>query len=201
MEKGHLTYEELERYAEDNDFSEDYMIFCEPLMAHLDTCAFCRDRLDKFVLLSTLTEEKSMASSLNLVRQETQIRRKMVALRLKMMAEEQRMTEVAKRLEMGLLLAVSVARADFLKVQAVSRSNESAGNKPVTVHYEKGKAIVEVQCGKQAEVTVILVPVKEKDAGIMVAEAKWCEEKELSIAEFEIEQLEEYYEIYVDKLS
>lgn len=46
---------------------------------------------------------------------------------------------------------------------------------------------------------VILVPVKEKDAEIMVAEAKWCEKKEQAIAEFKIEQLEEYYDIYIDK--
>ena len=199
MEMGHLTYEELERYVEDKDFSEDYMRFCEPLMAHLDICAFCRDRLDKLVLLSTLTEDAAMASSLNLVRQEAQIRCKIIALRLGMMAEEQRIKEVALRLEQGLLLAVSVAKADFLKVQAASRSSESTEKKPVTVQYEKGKATVAVQCEKQADVTVILVPAKEKNAEIMVAEAKWQEEKGLAIAVFEIAQLEEYYDIYIDE--
>lgn len=44
MEQGHLTYEELERYAKDNDFSEEYLMFCEPIMTHLDTCTLCRDR-------------------------------------------------------------------------------------------------------------------------------------------------------------
>ncbi len=199
MEKGHLTYDELERYAEDTDFSEDYMMFCEPLMAHLDTCALCRDRLDKMVLLSTLTEDAYMASALNLVRQEEQIRRKIVALRLGMMTKEQRMAEVARRLEQGLLLAVSVAKTDFVKVQAASRSSDSTEQK-VTVHYEEGKASVTVQCEKQADVTVILVPTKEKDAEIMVEEAKWYEEKGLAIATFEIAQLEEGYEIYIDEI-
>ena len=99
MEKGHLTYEELERYVDDTDFSEEYMRFCEPVMAHLDTCAVCRDRLDKLVLLSTLTEDVHMASALKLVQQEEQIRRKSVALRLGMMEKEQRMAEVVRRLE------------------------------------------------------------------------------------------------------
>ena len=88
MEKGHLTYEELERYVEDTDFSEEYMMFCETLMTHLDTCVLCRDRLDKLQLLSTLTEDAYMVSSLNLVRREAQIRRKIVALRLQLMAED-----------------------------------------------------------------------------------------------------------------
>ena len=198
MEKGHLTYEELERYIDDTDFSEEYMIFCEPLMAHLDTCALCRDRLDKLMLLSTLTEDAHMGSTLKLVGQEAQVRRKIVALRLKMMAEEQRMAEIAARLEQGLLLAISVAKADFMKVQAASRSSAGMEQRAVTVHYEEGKAIVTVRCEKQADVTVILVPIKEKDAEIMVAKAEWCEEKGLAIAEFEIAQLEERYEIYVD---
>lgn len=198
MEKGHLTYEELERYAEDTDFSEEYMMFCEPLTAHLDTCALCRDRLDKLVLLSTLTEDANMGAALNLVRQEAQIRSKIVALRLRMMAEEQRMAEVARRLEQGLLRVVSVAKADFVKVQAASRSGDSTEQKPVTVHYEEGKASVTVRCRKQADVTVILVPVKEKDAEIMVSKAVWCEEKGVAEATFEIAQLEERYEIYVD---
>ena len=199
MEKGHLTYEELERYIEDTDFSEEYMMFCEPLMAHLDTCALCRDRLDKLVLLSTLTEDSYMASALNLVQQETRIRRKIVALRLGMMAEEQRMAEVAARLEQGLLLAVSVAKADFLKVQGALRSGDGTEQKPVTVHYEEGKASVAVRCEKQADVTVILVPTEEKDAEIMVAKAEWNEEEGLAVAVFELAQLEDGYEIYVDE--
>ncbi|MBQ7955324.1 MAG: hypothetical protein IJ282_06195 [Lachnospiraceae bacterium] len=199
MEKGHLTYEELERYAEDTDFSEEYMMFCEPLMAHLDTCELCRERLDKMLLLSTMTKEADMALALNLVRQETQIRRKIVALRLGMMAKDRRMAEIAGRLEQGLLKQISVAKADFIKVQAAVRSSDSEEQKPVTVHYEEGKASVTVRCKKQADVTVILVPVKEKDAKIMVATAKWDEKKGLAQATFEIAQLEECYEIYVDE--
>ena len=94
MEKRHLTYEELERYIEDTDFSEEYMMFCEPVMEHLDRCALCRERLDKLMLLSTLTEDAYMASALNLVQQETKIRRTIAALRLQVMNEEQRMEEV-----------------------------------------------------------------------------------------------------------
>lgn len=204
MEKGHLTYEELERYAEDTDFSEEYMMFCEPLMAHMDTCAACRERLDKLVLISALTEDAYMASALKLVRQEAEIRRKIVALRLGMMAKEQYMArvsmgELASRLEQGLLLAISVAKADLLKVQAVSRSNDRTEQKPVTVRYEEGHVVVTVQCERTAEVTVILVPTKEKNAEIMVAEAKWDEEKGFAIAMFELAQLESGYEIYVDE--
>ena len=94
MDKRHLTYEELERYIEDTDFSEEYMLFCEPLMVHLEMCALCRERLDKLLLLSTLTKEAYMASALNLVQHETKIHRKIAALRLQMMDEEQRMEEV-----------------------------------------------------------------------------------------------------------
>lgn len=91
MEKGHLTYKELEQYIEDTDFSESYMRFCEPITAHLDTCASCRDKLDKLFLLSTLTEDACMGSALNLVRQEEQICRKIAALRGSGTAEGQRM--------------------------------------------------------------------------------------------------------------
>lgn len=81
MENGHLTFEELERYADDTDFSEDYMMFCEPLTGHLDTCSLCRDRLDKLVLLSELTADANIWAALNLVRQEEQIRHKIAQLK------------------------------------------------------------------------------------------------------------------------
>ena len=200
MEKGHLTYEELERYASDTDFSEEYMVFCEPLMEHLDTCPLCRDRLDKLVLISTLMEDTYLAYGLNLVKKEEQIRRKIVALRLSMIAKEQRMAELAKRLEQGLLLSISVAKADFIKAQAVSRSSDSTEQKQVMVHYEEGKACVMVQCHKQTDVTVILVPAKKKETEIMVNKATWNEEKGMAVAVFEIDRLEDDYEIYVDMI-
>ena len=198
MEKGHLTYEELERYIDDTDLSEEYLCFSEPLTAHLDACELCSKRLEKMLCLSQLLEEEQFLPAMKLVKKEEQIRRSILALRLEMMAEEQRILEVAMRLKMGFLLKVSVARTDFVKNQSVYRCGGVTEQKPVTVHYENGKACVSVECDKAAEVTVVLTPVKEKAAEIMVAGAKWDERNHLSIAEFAIEDLEDNYEIYVD---
>ena len=201
MENGHLTYEEIERYTMEADLSEEYLCFSEPLTAHLDACALCRGRLDKMLLLTELWEEENISATINLVRKEEKLRRKVLALRLEIMAEEQRMLEVARRLQLGLLMNLSVTKADFGKNRNVYRCGGKTEQKPVTVYYENGQAFVSVISDETADVTVIMVPSDKKDAAPLVAKAKWHEERKVAIAEFAVEKLEENYEIYVDILK
>ena len=193
----HLTYEELERYIDDTDFSQEYLLWSEPMTEHLDMCVACRERLDKLFLLSELTRDENIVPSVRLISRETQLRARMVALRLEIMAENQRMLEVAGRLQMGALLAVKVSKEDFLRKQSVSRGTEGCGLETVSVQYEKGKACVSVSLPEEKKVTVILSSTDVKSVPC-VKEATWYETKKIAVAEFDVERLESAYEIYVD---
>lgn len=199
MRDEHLTYEELERYMDDADLSQEYLLWSEPVTEHLDMCAVCRERLDKLFLLSELCRDENIESSMRLVSREMQIRARAVALHLEIMAENQRMLEVARRLQMGVLLAVSASKADFLKKQSVVRGDEVSEEKQVTVSYESGRVCVSVALSEEKDVTVVLASVDSKEVPRMQC-AVWQEEKKTAVAEFEVEQLEEKYEIYVDIL-
>jgi len=197
MRKEHLTYEELERYIDDSDLSQEYLCWSEPVTEHLDACVACRERLDKLFLLSELTGGENIATSMRLVSREKQLRTRAVALRLEIMAENQRMLEVAQRLQMGALFAMSASKADLLRRQSVTRGDEAIQGKQVTVCYESGRVCVSVALLEEKEVTVVLAPVDVKVAPI-VQSAVWQEEQKVAVAEFEVEQLEEKYDIYVD---
>lgn len=197
MRDEHLTYEELERYIDDSDLSQEYLLWSEPVTEHLDVCPACRERLDKLFLISELSRDENIVSSMRLVSREKQIRVRAVALRLEIMAENQRMLEVARRLQMGAVLAMSVGKAELLKKQSVARGTDMAYGRSVTVHHEKGHLYVSVVLSEEKDVTVVLVPAAGKEAPKMQS-AIWQEEQKVAIAEFKVNNLEEKYEIYVD---
>ena len=197
MRDEHLTYEELERYIDDSDLSQEYLLWSEPVTEHLDVCPACRERLDKLFLLSELSRDENIESSMRLVSREAQIRTHAVALRLEIMAENQRMLEVAQRLQMGALLAVSVAKADFLKKQSVFRGEETTEQKTVSVRYDNDCIYVTVALSEEKDVTVVLASVDGKEAPRMQC-AVWQEENKTALAEFKVDMLKDDYEIYVD---
>ena len=197
MRDEHLTYEELERYMDDTDLSQEYLLWSEPATEHLDACAVCRERLDKLFLLSELTGDENIVSSVRMVSREEQLRMRVVALRLEIMAENQRMLEVAQRLQMGALFAMSASKADLLRRQSVARGDEVNEGKQVTVCYKSGRVCVSVALSEEKDVMVVLASGDTKEAPIM-QKAVWHEERKVAVAEFEVEQLDEKYEIYVD---
>jgi len=197
MRDEHLTYEELERYIDDTELSQEYLLWSETMTEHLDMCAVCRKRLDKLFLLSELSREENIERSIRLVGREAQMRTRVVALRLEIMAENQRMLEVAQRLQAGAVLAMSVSKEDVLKKQSVARGNEIGEEKQITVCYKDGAVCVSVALSEGKDVTVVLASVDGKEAPIM-QKAVWQEEQKAAVAEFKVEQLEEKYEIYID---
>lgn len=197
MQREHLTYEELERYIDDNDLSEEYLCWSEPITEHLDDCAFCRQQLDNLFLLSELMDEKNMPDAMRLVGKEEEIRRKQVALRLEIMAEEERMKEVAKRLQMGMLIALSASKTELLRGRSVARGEENE-QYPASASYEEGILYITIELEKEADVAVVLVCHDEKDAKPEMKKAVWQEERKVAVAEFEVGELGENYEAFVD---
>lgn len=196
MRDEHLTYEELERYIDDTDLSREYLLWSEPVTEHLDVCAACRDRLDKLFLLSELTGDENIVPSIRLVSRESQVRTQAVALHLEIMAENQRMLEVARRLKIGAFLAMSASKTDLLRKQSVVRSDEINEKKQITVCYESGHIRVSVALPEEKDVTVVLVPKDGKEAPGMQC-AVWHEEQKVAVAEFEVDKLKDDYEIYI----
>lgn len=197
MQNGHLTYEELERYTIQDDFSEEYLCFCEPVTAHLDECKICRKRMDTMLLISELIEGEKMPAALRMVKTEEELRRIIISLRMEMHAKEQRMLEVAKRMRLGMLMNISASKADFFRAKTVSRGKEEIQQSSVTLRYEKGRASVIVSCQEKTDATVIMVN-NEDNNEPLIAKAEWNEEQQAAVAEFDIEQLADKYEIFVD---
>lgn len=197
MQREHLTYEELEQYMDDSDLSEAYLCWSEPITEHLDTCAVCRERLDKMFLLSQLLDEKNVADAMHLVRREEEIRRKQVALRLELMAEEKRMLEVAKCLQMGMLMALSTSKTELVRGRSVARGEEDE-KRPANAYYEDGALYITVKLEKEADVAVVLICHDTEDAQPEMKKAIWDEERKEAVAVFEVAELGENYEAFVD---
>jgi len=207
----HLNYEEMERYLNEEDLSEEYLLWLEPVMEHLDSCDSCREKINQLMWISEMCNEKITENCLGLLREEEKVRQEIVAYQLEKAIQDARMKEVIERLKMGLLPMIMLQKADFLKYKSVMRGeNESSVNAITTklgtvvsdagirVRYARPKMYVSVPCGPEETVTVIVALQEEMGVTSFMAVATKLEAEGVAIAEFEVEELGEKYEIYVD---
>lgn len=197
MQEAHLSYEELEKYMDESDLSESYLYWSEQVTEHLDICEHCRKRLDKMFMISELWKEENIEASVRLVGKEEDIKRKIIALRLEVMAEKQWMLEVARQLKLGALLTMSTTKAEILRGRSVARG-EACLKRTVHISYHDGVLGVIVELSKPADVAVVLAQPDKMEAKPWIKMAEWQEECQYAVAEFEVGELAENYEIYVD---
>lgn len=74
MRDSHLTTEEIIKYMDTSDLSEDYLLFMEEVMEHMSRCHFCRHRLQKALTVESICEEGGLAAGLRLLAKEEKIK-------------------------------------------------------------------------------------------------------------------------------
>lgn len=53
----HLTFEEIQRYADDEDYSQPFLQWFERINAHFDNCVECRSKLEKYMIASAVVDD------------------------------------------------------------------------------------------------------------------------------------------------
>jgi len=196
----HLSFEDMERYLAEDDSTEEYLCWLEPVMEHLAVCGECAVKVSRLMLFSEILDEEAFAFSL--VGKEQEVRRKYVAAKLELMA----MSHLARRLRQGEVLQYMLQAEQLKRAKTVMRGDkegkDSAAKRDMVTSYVDGKLIVEVQCEEQSDVTVIL-SFTETEKEPVIAKALWLPEKKMAVAEFVItevgdEQTANLYEIYVN---
>ena len=73
MRDSHLTAEEIIKYMDTSDLSEEYMLWMEDVSDHLLTCYSCHQRLCQALLTESVCEEGGLEIGLRLLAREEKI--------------------------------------------------------------------------------------------------------------------------------
>ena len=87
---------------------------------------------------------------------------------------------------------------DGPRVVEMSKFGTVVGDGDIRVRYEDPKMYVTIPCSPEQTVTVILALQEEQGVKSLLSTATWSEADDVAIAEFEVVDLGEKYEIYVD---
>lgn len=77
----HLSVEEIKKYINKNDLTEEYLLWLEKATQHLDDCAICRKRVQEAILIEEMCEENNIADVLKFAAQEEDIRKSITELK------------------------------------------------------------------------------------------------------------------------
>ena len=73
--------EEIKKYINKNDLTEEYLLWLEKATQHLDDCAICRKRVQEAILIEEMCEENNIADVLKFAAQEEDIRKSITELK------------------------------------------------------------------------------------------------------------------------
>lgn len=202
----HLTIEDLEKYMDTSDLSEEYLLWMEGINQHLDECERCQKLLDKAIEIEYVCEEENFADMLKLAEREEEIRRNMVACKLMQMCQSDEtqdaakviMIEAIKQLQMNAVHSYVLQLSAMPRYATVARGEEeyalkSEGGMEITT--ENGVLQLKTaESDKQKKFTAVL---DRKENSPMVCEASWDEETQKWIAKFDMADVPDQFEVHI----
>ena len=201
----HLTIEDLEKYMDTSDLSEEYLLWMEGINQHLEECEKCQKLLDKVVELECVCDENNFADLLKLAQKEEEIRRNMVACKLLQMCQSEEtqetakviMEEAVKQLQMNAVRSFVLQASAMPRYAGAVRGEEECSLKSgdgVEITAEDGMLLVKTTDSDKSKFTAVLDS-KENDP--MICEASWDEEAQKWVANFAMDDVRDSFEIYI----
>ena len=74
MRENHLTAEEIIKYMDTSDLSEEYLLWMEEVSGHFLSCNECQRRLRKALIVESICEDGGLKAGLRLLEKEEKIR-------------------------------------------------------------------------------------------------------------------------------
>ena len=203
MSSVHMTIEDIEKYLDTTDLSEEYLLWFESVQEHVEQCELCSGLINEMFLMQETCREENMLQNMHLLAGEDELRRSLLIAHLQMqLGSRQWLQGAIDNLRRNNLPKTSVYREDFRRgALGVARGNMLAVEDGVSrVFYRDSKVRVELPRKIQAEYMVVLNPEGGRDSTPQTAETIWDENLKCAVAEFEVIEPEDKYGIYFIEL-
>lgn len=124
MRDKHLTAEEIMKYMDTSDLSEDYLLWMEEAAEHIRTCDGCQERLHRAMNAESVCDEEGLAAGLKLMEYEEEIRKNILIAHLSRMREQERIAELIRHIRDGYVERFSFLMANLRRSAGVVRGAE-----------------------------------------------------------------------------
>lgn len=101
MRKKHLTTEEMTKFMDSSNLSEDYLLWMEEAAEHVMGCSQCQERLHRAMTVDSICDEEGLAAGLKLLEKEEEIRRELLVASLKRLQEQEKVEEFIRGIQNG----------------------------------------------------------------------------------------------------
>lgn len=197
MRDKHLTSEEIMKYMDASDMSEEYMLWMEETAEHILTCDVCQEKLNRAMTAESICDEEGLAAGLKLMEYEEEIRRNILIAHLARMREQERIAELIEHIRSGYVERFTFSAADLRRSAGVVRGTDQQYEQQVTLEKSENKLLLRIpgEMGKKSKLTVIL---HMEDEEPVIKEALWDEACGQYVAEVDDCGQGEKLEIYID---
>lgn len=197
MRDKHLTSEEIIKYMDVSDMSEDYLLWMEETAEHILTCDVCQEKLNRAMTAESICDEEGLAAGLKLMEYEEEIRKNILITHLNRMQEQTRIAELINHIRSGYVERFTFSMADLRKSAGVVRGADSQHGQQVTLEKSENKLLLRIpgEMGKESRLMVVLCMEDEEP---IVKEALWDEACGQYAAELDVCEPGEKLEIYID---
>ncbi|MCM1047160.1 MAG: hypothetical protein NC433_01885 [Clostridiales bacterium] len=150
MRDKHLTAEEIIKYMDATDMSEDYLLWLEEATEHIQICDVCQNRLHRAMTVDSLCEEEGLSAGLKLMEHEEEIRRNILIAHLSRMqeqeriAKQERITELLKNIRNGYVERFVFSAAALKRSAGAVRGADSQHGQQVTLEKSEDKLLLKI---------------------------------------------------------
>ncbi|MBO5292994.1 MAG: hypothetical protein J6B10_07440 [Lachnospiraceae bacterium] len=191
----HLTVEDIEKYLNTSDLSEDYLLWLEQASAHLASCESCQKTLQRAMSADAVCEEAGLQEALRLAEKEDEIRRSILICKLSQMREQTRMAEIIRLLQTGAVSPYILQMSDLSGRQTAVRGETGKSAEELELTCEDGRLKINIY-GRDSghPVTVLL---EQEGEPPVVCEALWEEASGQWSAVLDAPRQESTFELYI----
>lgn len=211
MRDKHLTSEEIIKYMDASDLSEDYLLWMEETAEHILTCDVCQEKLNRAMTAESICDEEGLAAGLKLMEYEEEIRKNILITHLYRMREQTRIAELIKHIQSGYVERFTFSMTDLRRSAGVVRGTDQQCGQQVTLEKLENKLLLRIpgEMGKENRIKTAGANNEELQYRLMVIlhiegeepivkEAFWDEACGQYVAEMDGCGRGEKLEIYVD---
>lgn len=200
----HLTWEEIEKYIDTSELSEEYLLWMETVSEHLDACKICQKRIQKAVAIEAALEKENFGQMLELAQQEEEIRRNILICKLYQMSQDdstkaelkQAMTQIMQKMQQQVVQAYILQAVAMQQRAGVSRGEEYFVKREDGLEISYTDSLLQVCFTKDSSKSYSVV-LNQDGKAPQIAGAVWSDVKDCFVAEFEIEDTLTEFEVYI----
>ena len=175
----------------------------ESVSEHMESCEICQKRIHKALVTETLLEEENIKKMFRLADQEEEIRRNIVICKLYQMAQDVSVREDRKQNLMNLMQNMNNQMAKAYLIQAAMLQKQAGISRGEEEHFTKEDLEIKYSqnclqvCRKKEPAKEFSAVLHQEGKELKIAKALWVDTKECFVAEFELEDCQTNFEIYL----